>query len=519
VAARLSRIRQGHDGADRIERDDEAAQKWAERNGRRIIHVCEDRGVSGASDPFKRKGLGPWLTDPVRMAQYDEVLVSSIDRLARKFHYLVDLQRWADENGKRITVLEPALCYPYGEGDITSMILWTNLGTFAEIERLMTEKRYKDARQTIEANGGHIGKAPFGFEITGDTYSKTLSPDDRLKPYVKEMVRRVLKDETLRSIARYLDAEGVLTVNDRPRAAKGERQRVLADGPLSGRWSSTSVGNVLRSRDLYGEHWSDRRKDKKTGEVLEPRKLLEHKPIIEKDEWLRVQRVLTANKYRRGKQTGEQAMLTGSLFCGVCGGPMYRHFSGKSHDVAYYRCKGTEQVHSMCRNSIRLSLLDEWVNQWFLLDHSEIIATEVLSHANDHTAEIEDLKQQAAQLAQEFTPGADERLIEVRKQIAKLLREPEQPAEVVKRPTGEMVGEVWARLDDRAKLTYLTTLGVKVHVFPLGSRSTEGGRWEMGENVAASPGWRHQLWIDGPPPNEVSEALRHIILTESPVAS
>ena len=80
VAARLSRVTD--QGQSRIERDDEAAEKWATgREGCTIVAVSKDAGVSGGTSPWKRPQLGPWLTDPALIARYDEIVASSIDRL------------------------------------------------------------------------------------------------------------------------------------------------------------------------------------------------------------------------------------------------------------------------------------------------------------------------------------------------------------------------------------------------------------------------------------------------------
>ena len=58
VAARLSRVTE--QGQSRIERDDQAAEKWATgRDGCTIVAVSKDAGVSGAVSPWKRKRLGP----------------------------------------------------------------------------------------------------------------------------------------------------------------------------------------------------------------------------------------------------------------------------------------------------------------------------------------------------------------------------------------------------------------------------------------------------------------------------
>ena len=60
VAARLSRVTNAEQG--RIERDDAEAEAWA--NAQRdveVVAVSTDAGVSGATSPFDRPSLGPWL--------------------------------------------------------------------------------------------------------------------------------------------------------------------------------------------------------------------------------------------------------------------------------------------------------------------------------------------------------------------------------------------------------------------------------------------------------------------------
>ena len=47
---------------------------------------------------------------------------------------------------------------------------------------------------------------------------------------------------------------------------------------------------------------------------------------------------------------------------------------------------------------------------------------------------------------------------------ARLKALPTEPTQVVERPTGETVGEVWAGLTDEAKRSYLLATGVKLRV-------------------------------------------------------
>ena len=77
VAARLSQLTLKDGQPSRLDRDDTEARKWADDEGHEVIAVTEDV-VSGRSDPFKRDGLGPWLTRPELVAQWDLLVVSKL---------------------------------------------------------------------------------------------------------------------------------------------------------------------------------------------------------------------------------------------------------------------------------------------------------------------------------------------------------------------------------------------------------------------------------------------------------
>ena len=174
IAARLSRG--GGSEESRIERDDEAASAWAARAGFEVIATSEDRSVSGGVSPFKRPGLGPWLTEPERLAQYDVLVASSVDRLGRSAADLFRLREWAESNGKSIQVLSPSLTWPPARDDIAGPIVWAVPARVAEPELRIITKRHADARAVVRQNGAFAGKPPWGFEPVGERYKRPTTP-------------------------------------------------------------------------------------------------------------------------------------------------------------------------------------------------------------------------------------------------------------------------------------------------------------------------------------------------------
>ncbi len=191
--------------------------------------------MSGGVSPFKRPGLGPWLTEPALLAQYDVLVASSVDRLGRSAADLFRLREWAEDNGKSIQVLSPPLPWPPAPDDVAGPIVWDVLARVAELELRLITKRHADARETLRSNGAFFGKPPFGFQVVGERYNKRLRLRADLAPILREMVTRALRGDTYTSIAEWLDESGISTVHGGP-------------------WSQTSVRTVLASPALKGRY-------------------------------------------------------------------------------------------------------------------------------------------------------------------------------------------------------------------------------------------------------------------------
>ena len=64
----------------------------------------------------------------------------------------------------------------------------------------------------------------------------------------------------------------------------------------------------------------------------------------------------------------------------------------------------------------------------------------------------------------------------LRSERARLLALPSEPSQVIERPTGRTVGNVWKELDDEARRCYLLAAGVKVHVRSNAALRAQAGR-------------------------------------------
>jgi DNA invertase Pin-like site-specific DNA recombinase len=426
-AARLSRLADASTGLDK---QDDAANRYADAYGHQIVDTAADTDVSGSVPPWERPKLGPWLTDGGLMVRYDGLIAANLDRLGRNARQLSALRDWAQDNGKKLVVISPPLQWPPEPDDLASPIIWDVLGRLAEYELAAIIKRNKETQKWLRDNGFFAGKPPWGFHIVPKGEHKTLEPDPELEPYVLAMVDRYLDGKSIMDICVWLNAEN-------------------AASPNGGRWSTTSVNYVLRNPILIGRRTN-----------REGRTVLKVPPIVEMSTWRKLQDKLNANARRRGRQDGP-SMLKSMLFCATCGGPMHRKSrTAKGVTYAYYRCQPSSQP-STCKNMIRIENLDEWVNDSILANRSLPYIKTVPISGHGYQDELAQNRQDIKELDPD-DPEFDVKLAKLRAERERLQALPSEPDTYEDRPTGKTVGEVWGRLDTAGRRAFLLDHGTRV---------------------------------------------------------
>jgi DNA invertase Pin-like site-specific DNA recombinase len=92
-----------------VERQREVVEQWASMHDAQIVGWAIDDGESGSVDPFHTPPLGPWLSDPEKVGQYDAVVAWKLDRLGRSAVLLSKLFGWADDNGKTLVSVSESI--------------------------------------------------------------------------------------------------------------------------------------------------------------------------------------------------------------------------------------------------------------------------------------------------------------------------------------------------------------------------------------------------------------------------
>jgi site-specific DNA recombinase len=433
-AARLSRVGEAATG---LEKQDLDAQGYASMGGHTIVGTAADTDVSGDTDPWARPQLGPWLSDPALIAQYDGIVASHVDRLARSTVHFMRLLHWADEHGKTvITVGEQGIDFSSPMGKLLGYIIsWLGEQELAAITR-----RNVATQHWLKDNGYLVGRPSFGYVAVAKGDHKTLEPDPVLVPYVREMVERYLRGDTLMTICKWLDDEHV-------------------SAPNRGHWAPNSVSRILRNPILTG-----RRKDA-SGKTI-----LRVEPVIDAATWRQLQHKLSTNPRRRATASAT-GLLTNILLCGKCGGVMYLRSStsttrksGKRYVYQYYRCHGTAREPSACKNMIPLPDIESWVADQMtgdVIGRQELVETVVIP-GHSHDDEIEQVEQDFRDLDM-GSPDFDTRLAALRAERQRLQALPSVPDQTLTQRTGVTIADHWNALDTAGKRDYLLSSGAQVH--------------------------------------------------------
>jgi site-specific DNA recombinase len=470
IAARLSRVskqdrERGDEVVNSIQTQDKRATAWTEAEGHTIVHVTRDKNVSGAVPPWERPELGPWLTEPAKLIQYDGIVAYDVGRLSREYYDLAWLRKWAQANRKKLYVIRDRLRWP----DARDGTLWGVAAERAYEERQEMIERTTRELEALEEAGKLHGRPPFGYTTEGAKYDRRLVPTDEGRQYVPAIFQRVIKGWSLSQIADWLNAEEVRPVsgvwwprnlaklirNPTYKGFRCTREAIRADEV------ETRDGKVLRYR--YGDRW-----------VEHPRwtygKAIHRcEPLVDAATWKRANEALT-NRPGRGRISKDPAMLTGVLWCPRCpDSPMYRRITWTNRQgepYLYYRCFGRGANRQSCGLMVRVGMVDAAVDHLMRTFFNTPVMENRVKRGNEAQLEnwLEEIRFEIAQLGSRDLP--DE---EYDAELARLRAERDQvaatkliPDTVELVPTGEKYLELWERTPVPERGPWLARHGFRV---------------------------------------------------------
>ncbi len=346
IYARVSTERQERDQT--IESQLTALTSWVQQHGHELLpqHIYQDQGYSGSR--LDRPGLDR-LRDAAAEGVFDQIVVLSPDRLARKYAYQVLLLEELRRVGCEVVFLH----HPITD-DPNDQLLLQIQGAIAEYERAVLGERFRRGKLQKARGGQYLaGRAPYGYRYVHrrEGVPGHLVVDDAEAELVRMPYAWLIEERmTIRQILKRLNFGPW-----RPRS--GNR-----------RWSPSTVHHILADPVYTGVAYANRyryvppKKPRQTrGPHAQENSCRQLKP---EEEWIPipVPAIIDQETYERARaqlarnatlsfrnNTKHSYLLRCLLTCGTCGLAMF----GRTEKAAttrlerrYYTCHGKDCILS-----------------------------------------------------------------------------------------------------------------------------------------------------------------------------
>jgi site-specific DNA recombinase len=312
-------------------------------------NVFRDDGYSGST--LNRPGLDR-LRDRVRAGEFDRVLLTAPDRLARSFVQQAILLDECKQYGCQVDFLDRPM-----SDDPNDQLLLQIRGAVAEYERTLIGERMRRGRQMKYRAGLLLPwtRPPYGYRVDHerprDPQGVYLAEAEAV--HVRDMFRWYLEDgHSLIGLTKHLQRLGVISPSGKTR------------------WNTASVRGILTNPVYTGQVFAGRTRPVATQTRQSALRPVGHsnsvcKPtlpetwipvatipaVVSDDCFNQVQAKLAQNKrWARRNNTAHEYLLRALVSCGACQLACYSRtckHQGKNFSQKYYVCQGKlPPVHS-----------------------------------------------------------------------------------------------------------------------------------------------------------------------------
>ncbi|MFB9661540.1 recombinase family protein [Glycomyces mayteni] len=472
-------------GSIRISRlDDDTTSPVRQRGdlnqvpGVKYVALVEDLDVSAYKfSPFERPKLGPWLTEPEKLARYDQLVVWKLDRFCRSMKDTREMQRWSDKTGKSLVFLKDDLTYnpnATGIGRIVNDVFITIVAAAAEMESYNTSVRTSSLHVHLrEKQSWRGGALPFGYEVKKEGDRKILVPSKKTHKLFLKVADRIIDKESVYAIVADLNEKKELSPADWSRVLQGKdakgtpwhgktiRGLFETDLPLGYQIISERVDGVLR-------RYTNRDEDGNPIQVWEP--------LITKDKLAEVRTALseqsTAKRPHVKKQIGP---LREVVICYDCEANMATVKDPRSKEAAYLRCYRASDKSGRCNNTGNIPISYAWayLENWFVNELGQELVSEgryVKSDPNakrlgDLTSEWVAVSEQAQRAkSQTARQRLQTRLDALDAAIADLETQAASSGRWEVTQSSETNAERWLRSNDEERREMIIKAGLKLRI-------------------------------------------------------
>lgn len=323
-----------------------------------------DDGFTGTN--FNRPGFQE-LLDDIDMGYISVVMVKDLSRLGRDYvtvgHYT---DSFFPEHNVRFIAVNDMVDSDEGENEI------------APFKNVMNEMYARDISRKVRS--AHRIRGNMGEPLSQPPYGYMKSPENKKKwiidpeaaEVVKDIYRMCLEGMGNEAIARELQNRQVLI----PMAywqSKGLNRAGKKTRPNPYKWCKTTIQSILAQQEYCGDvinfkTYSKNFKNKTRMEnPVENWKIFKdvHEPIIDRDTWETVQKLVAITKRRAPKkENARKHIFSGLIRCADCGSNMSYHTNTVNKDIHYFSCSNyVKDTRGTCeaRHYIRADALEQIV--------------------------------------------------------------------------------------------------------------------------------------------------------------
>jgi len=385
-AAAYARYSSDNQRDESIDAQIRAIREYCENHKIEIVKIYTDEALSATSD--KRPSFLQMIEDS-RKKVFDAVIIHKLDRFSRNRYDSAIYKKKLKDNGvKLFSVLENLDDSP------ESIILESVLEGMAEYySKNLSREVMKGMKETALQAKHNGGKPPYGFIVNPD---KTYSINELEAEVVKTIFDLYLSGYGYTNIAHALSNRGIVTGNARL-------------------FTKISIRDILLNEKYIGTYVFNRRADGKTLNKLKPDEEIIRienamPAIIDKNVFMKAQEILMGNK-RGPKIRKEYYLLTGKLFCGMCGSAYTGsgYVKGRDKETKYYQysCVARKKNKSCSNKPIRKDVVEDYVIQGlkdkiFNTESMEVLSKKLFVMIKEHNTtykyELEKTKSEIAEL-------------------------------------------------------------------------------------------------------------------------
>ena len=339
IYARVSTLRQAQ--AQTIDQQLSRLQTHVQQQGWSLdaAHIFRDDGYSGAT--LNRPGLDD-LRDRASMADFDVVVITAPDRLARRYIHQVLLIEELQQRGCTVVFVERPM-----STDPNDQLLLQIRGAVAEYERTLITERMRRGKVAKLRSGQLLPwtRRPFGYQLSPE------HPRDpagvQIDPYEAAIVQQIyawyLADgSSIYGVIKQLKAAGISS----PRGSicwTNASVRGVLTNPM---YTGTAYGNRYRTVPARQRRSALTPNGSGQSYTLKPRTdwiAIPVPAIVSQDTYDHVQEKLSHNKQTaKRNNTAHDYLLRGLINCGQCHLTTTARTTAQGHH--YYACRGRSEA-------------------------------------------------------------------------------------------------------------------------------------------------------------------------------